>query len=110
MDEHVPSVVTAALPGHGINVLTVQDEGLLGEGDAALLDRAADLGRVVFTRDTDFLRLAQSRQRDGIDFGGVIYAHQLRVQIGQCVDELELLASVCDPEDLKNRVEYLPLK
>ena len=30
--------------------------------------------------------------------------------IGQCVQELELIAAVYDPEDIFDRVEYLPLK
>jgi len=75
-----------------------------------LLDRARQLGRVLFTRDDDFLAEATSRQHAGIPFAGVIYAHQLRVTIGQCVQDLELIAKCCDPADLANRVEHLPLR
>ena len=35
--------------------------------------------------------------------------HQLHVSIGTCVRELELIAKVAGPEDLADRVEYLPL-
>ena len=40
----------------------------------------------------------------------MIYAHQLGITIGQCIDELELMAKVVEPEDLAGQVEYLPLK
>jgi hypothetical protein len=39
----------------------------------------------------------------------VVYAHQLRVTIGVCVQDLEWIAKTANPEDLANRVEYLPL-
>jgi len=52
---------------------------------------------------------ATRRQRDGMRFAGVVYAHQLRVTIGVCVHDLELIAKTANPEELANRVEYLPL-
>jgi len=110
MDEHVPSAITNGLRDRGFDVRTVQDDGLLGANDTDLLDRATELGRVMFTRDTDFLEEANRRQRQGTESSGVVYAHQLRVPIGQCISELELLATVCDPDEMVNRVEYLPLK
>ena len=45
----------------------------------------------------------------GIPFGGVIYAHQLRVSIGRCVQDLEIIAKAGEPEDLMNGVMFLPL-
>ena len=77
--------------------------------DSQLLDRATALGRVVFTRDSDFLAHAHDRQRRGVRFAGVVFAQQLKISIGQCVIDLELIARVYDPEDIVNRVEYLPL-
>jgi hypothetical protein len=53
--------------------------------------------------------LRQIIVRERIPFAGVVYAHQLRVSIGTCVHELELIAKVADAEDLADRVEYLPL-
>jgi hypothetical protein len=61
------------------------------------------------TGDQDLLAEATGRQRGGQDFAGLIYAHQLRVTIGKCISDLELLAQVGRPEDFANRVEYLPL-
>jgi hypothetical protein len=39
----------------------------------------------------------------------VITAEQLRVTIGRCIADLELIAKIATPDDLANRVEYLPL-
>jgi predicted nuclease of predicted toxin-antitoxin system len=110
MDEHVPSTVTEGVRQRGVDVLTVQQDGRVGVADAELLDHATESGRVLFTRDTDFLKEAASRQQHGDVFAGVIYAHQLRVSIGECVENLELLAKTCEPEDFKNQLMYLPLR
>jgi predicted nuclease of predicted toxin-antitoxin system len=110
MDVHVPAVISRTLLARGVDVLTAQADGTTRLDDPALLDRAGRLGRVLFTRDEDFLNEAASRQRHGDSFTGVIYAHQLRVTIGQCVQDLEIIAKCCDPADLANRVEHLPLR
>ena len=45
------------------------------------------------------------RQR-GID---VIYARQLRITIGECIHDLELVAEATEPEELVDTVLHLPL-
>jgi hypothetical protein len=67
------------------------------------------LGRVLFSRDDDLLREATRRQRAGIAFGGVIYAHQREVSIGRCTLDLHLIAEASEPEELRDRVIFLPL-
>lgn len=93
----------------GIDVLTAQEDGSTELDDEVLLDRVTALARLIFTRDVDFLAHAWERQRTGVTFSGVAYAHQLKASIGQCVADLELIAGVYAPEDMMNRVEYLPL-
>ena len=73
------------------------------------MDRATALGRVLFTRDDDLLAEATRRQRESIPFCGVVYAHQLRVSIGQCIADLEIIAKAGEPDDLMHRVQFLPL-
>lgn len=63
----------------------------------------------LFTQDEDLLAEAKRRQEEGVSFAGVIYAHQLRITIGRCVNELELIAKASEARKLANRVEYLPL-
>ena len=110
MDVHVPGPITRALKGRGVDVLTAQEDGKAEAPDDELLDRATALGRALFTRDEDLLGEANARQQSGRPFAGVIYAHQLRVTIGRCVNDLEMIAKAGEQEDLRNRVEHLPLR
>jgi hypothetical protein len=55
------------------------------------------------------LAIAHRHQRAGHPFAGLIYGHQLDLSIGQAVRDLALIAQVYDPDDLRDRVEYLPL-
>lgn len=109
MDVHVPFAITAGLRLRGVDVLTAQEDGTTEMDDDVLLDRVTALGRIIFTRDEDFLAHASGRQRIGVTFSGVVYAHQLRASIGRCVTDLELIAKAYEPEDMIDRVEYLPL-
>src|SRR5439155_12701008 len=93
----------------GVDVITAHEDGTSELDDAALLDRASGLGRVFFTRDDDLLAEAAKRQREGIPFHGTIYAHQLRVSIGRCVQDLEIVGKAGEPEDLMNGIMFLPL-
>ena len=109
MDHHVPRAITLGLRLRGVDVLTAYEDGASELEDATLLDRANERGRVLFTRDDDLLAEAAKRQREEMPFLGVIYAHQLRVSIGRCVQDLETLAKAGEPADLLNGVIFLPL-
>ena len=77
--------------------------------DDQLLDRAMELGRVLFTRDQDLLAIAAKRLRTGKRFATVVFARQLDVSIGQCVMDLEIIAKSGDSEERLGQVIYLPL-
>ena len=109
MDHNVPRAITAGLQRRGIDVLSAYEDDAHELEDAALLDRAQALDRVLFSRDDDLLREATRRQREGISFGGVIDAHQRDVSIGRCTLDLHLIAEASEPEELRDRVIYLPL-
>lgn len=110
MDVHVRRPVTTALRVRSVDVLTAQDDGSGRWEDDVLLDRATELGRVLFTQDDDLLEEACVRQRTGKPFTGVIYAHQQNITVRRTIDDLELIAKVCEPEELENRVIFLPLR
>jgi hypothetical protein len=74
-----------------------------------VFDRAIELQRILFTQDDDFLVEVQKRQRLGLTFSGVIYAHQLAISIGRCINDLELIAQIVRLEELAGTVQYLPL-
>jgi predicted nuclease of predicted toxin-antitoxin system len=109
-DVHVRRAISVALRMRGVDLLTAQADGAAELEDPELLDRASGLGRVLFTQDEDLLTEGVRRQRIGESFAGIIYAHQLRVTIGQCINDLELIAKVYDPADIAGRIEHLPLK
>jgi hypothetical protein len=109
MDVHVRRAITLGLRLRNVDVLTAQEDGAQLLPDPQLLDRATELGRILFTLDDDLLREARQRQEQGVFFSGLLYTHQLRMTIGQTIRDLELVAKLGEPEDLSCHVEYLPL-
>ena len=109
MDVHVPAAISRALRRRGVDVLTAQEDGAARFPDPDLLDRAAEIGRIVFTRDSDFLAEGVRRQRGEIPFATIMYAHQQHVTIGRCVDDLAMLALASTPEEATGQIVYLPL-
>jgi hypothetical protein len=108
MDQHVPRAISVGLRLRGVDVLTAFDDGASDASDQMLLDRATALDRVLFSQDADLLAEAAHRHAAGIPFYGVIYAHQ-HTPVGACVRDLEIIAKVGDPEDLRQQVLFLPL-
>lgn len=108
VDVHIPKVIVTGLRLRAVDVLTAQDDGMDEAEDSQLLDRAAELGRIIFTHDADFLKEANRRSRAGEDFVGIVYAHQLNAPTGRCIDDLELIAKTCDATDLLGKVEFIP--
>ena len=109
MDHHVKAAVTIELRRRGVDVITALEDGASEFDDEALFERATLLGRVLFSQDQDLLEIAQRWSKVGREFAGLIYAHQLRISVGQAVQDLEVLAQVLDSEEMTNRVVFIPL-
>ncbi len=109
MDHNVPRSIVNGLRARGVQVVTAYEDGMSEANDSALLDRATELGCALFTRDFDLLQEAARRQQLHQNFGGVIFAHQLKVSIGGCIRDLELIAKAGNPEDIENETIFLPL-
>jgi predicted nuclease of predicted toxin-antitoxin system len=110
MDEHIPRNITDELRRREVDVLTIQEDGLAGVSDPDILDRAAELKRVVVTFDDDFLRESSRRMRQDIGFYGVIHVNPNDISIGKIIEDLEIVAKAMDPTDFTDRkIEYLPL-
>ena len=98
LDENLSPEIAKQLATHGIDAL----RGPLREGDASHLRRASDLGRVLCTRDRDFVRLhGQVKEHAGINKG------LKRHTIGDWVNYLKFVHAVSSPNDLRNNLEYL---
>ncbi len=102
LDEHVPRAVASGLRRRGVDVLTLQEAGMLGAEDEAHLVLATQQGRVIFTQDADFLRLHAT----GIEHAGIVYVPQ-HTPVGYILRGLMLIYEVLEPEDMKNRLEFL---
>ena len=102
MDVQVHRAITVGLRLRGVDVVTAQEDEAGQLSDPELLDRATALDRILFSQDDDLLSEATKRQRHGVSFAGVIYTHQLKVSIGRCIGDLELIAKASEPEDFMN--------
>src|SRR5438105_2528337 len=107
MDVHVPQAITDQLRRRGVDVLTAIEDDHATADDHELLDRAGQLGRVMFTQDIRFRALAENWQRQQRPFGGLLYGHQ-REGVGEFVKDLELIAKASEPAEWINTVEHLP--
>jgi len=62
MDVHVPRPITRGLRRRQVDVLTAQEDGTTRWKDADLLNRAAQLDRILFSQDEDLLAEAAKRR------------------------------------------------
>ena len=84
-----------------------RDSGNLGLTDEEQLAYATAQQMAIFTHDADFLHLAYGWAESGDDHWGIIYVHQDRVTIGECIHRLKEIGDLFDPEDLRNHIEFL---
>ena len=101
-DEHVPNAVARGLRARGVDVRTTAEAGMLGASDEDQLAWAKSEGRVMFSQDRDFLRLAAAVT----DHAGVAYASRA-TPIGAIINGLMLVHGVLEPAEMVGRVEYL---
>ena len=103
LDENVPIAVATQLKRRGIEAVTVRDLGLLGDSDINHLHRAAEMGYVLCTHDVDYVELAAS----GVEHSGIVFGQQHRHSIGDWVRFLELVHAAYEPDEMRNRIEYV---
>ena len=102
MDVHVREAVTLELRRRGVDVLMAKEDNANKFEDAMLLDRAMELGRVLFTQDEDFLKLHAS----GVEHAGIAYTPQ-GAAIGDIIRGLMLIQQVLNAEEMRGHIEYL---
>jgi predicted nuclease of predicted toxin-antitoxin system len=106
-DESVPVAIAAGLQWRSVAALSARDTDNLGLSDEEQLAYATAHQLVLFTHDTDFLQLARQQARSPEGHGGVIYVHQDKFTIGECIRRLKELAELFELEDFRNHVEFL---
>ena len=101
-DENISRAVINGLRRIGIDVVSAPDAGMLSKSDDEHLELAAELGRILFTHDEDFLRLDSQR----IPHSGIAYTRQSS-SISRIINGLVRIHETRTPEDMAGRVEYI---
>ena len=92
-----------------LDIVRVQDVGLMQTPDPDILEWAASQGRVLLSHDVSTVPpAAYQRVGDGKPMPGVSIVPD-RMAIGQAIDELLLLSLEVDPGEWKDQVLFLPL-
>lgn len=60
-----------------------------------------------FTYDDDLLRIAHQWSQQGKTHWGIIYVHEQKLSVGECIRRLASYDLLTDPEKMKNRIEFL---
>jgi hypothetical protein len=93
-----------------VDIVRVQDAGLSAADDAAILEWAAQSGRVLLTHDVATMtRYAYDRVREGRPMPGVFEVGR-HVPIGVAIEEILLLAECSLDGEWEGQVRYLPLR
>lgn len=103
LDEHVDVAIAHGLRLRGIDVTTTADAGLVRAPDDSHLEYGKREGRVIFTNDSDFLRLAST----DIEHSGIAYCARTARSTWFIVRYLCLMHDCMAWEEMRGRVEYL---
>ena len=103
LDENISQAIASGLRRRGIDVTTTPEQNLIGKLDQEQLSFAASQKRIIFTQDTNFLRL----QHQGFSHYGIAYCPQKSKFIGEIIQGLMLIWQVLEVEDMIDQLEYL---
>jgi predicted nuclease of predicted toxin-antitoxin system len=103
LDENVRNAIAQGLRRRGIDLTTTPEQSLIGVSDKAQLEFAVSQSRVIFTQDTDFLRMNQTNT----DHFGIVYCSQGNKSIGEIIRGLILIWELLEPNDMLGKVEFL---
>jgi len=106
-NESVDVAIAEGLKRRGVDAFSARDAGNLGLTDEEQLIHASKEKVTIFTHDTDFLKISTRWMDEGRTHQGIIYCHQKRYSIGECVRKLRKLTAVLASEDMVNHIEFL---
>lgn len=107
-DHHILRALVRRVPA--LDFRTVQEAGLAGADDPAVLEWAASEGRVLLTHDVKTVtKFAYERVERGESMPGVIEVPS-RASVSDVLDDLELLVVCAAEDDLRDRVRFVPLR
>lgn len=103
LDESVSNAIALGLRRRGIDVTTTSEIGLIGASDQEQIDFALSNNRIIITHDDDFVIL----HHQGINHAGITYCDQSRRSIGEILSTLIIIWEALEPENMKNKLEFL---
>ena len=111
IDENVDHRILRGLKSRllQLNYLLVGQIGMSGFSDLELLSWAAQEGRVIVTHDRKtMIPYAEHCVRRGEPMAGVIFIPR-KMKIGRAISDLEIIVECLSQNDLRGRIERLPL-
>lgn len=106
-DESVGLAIPKGLRRRGVEVWSSHEVGNQGLTDEEQFIYAIEHQAAIFTHDDDFLSLASSYIAEDKTHYGVIYAHPLRVTIGDCIRGIKIIVDIMTPEEMMNQIKFL---
>jgi predicted nuclease of predicted toxin-antitoxin system len=85
-----------------VNAFSAKDLGKLGQTDEEQLKTTIQNQAVIFTHDVDFIKIALHKNHPGI-----IYIHQQKITIGECVKRLKIITETKTPQEMRNQIIFL---
>ena len=85
-----------------MNIFSAKDLSKLGLTDEEQIKTVIQNQAVIFTNDADFIKIAINKSHPGI-----IYFHQQKLTIGECIKKLKLIAETKTPREMVNQIVFL---
>lgn len=93
-----------------LDIVRVQDGGLMGRADPAVLAWAASERRVLLTHDASTMSThAYSRMESGMPMPGVFEVGQ-EIPLREAIEDLVLIATCSLEDEYEGQVRYLPIR
>jgi len=93
-----------------LDIVRVQDIGLMGVDDPTILEWAAKEGRIIFTHDVQtMVGFAYERIAAGNLMPG-LFEVKRGLAVGSVIEEILLILECSLPDEWANQVRYLPLQ
>ncbi len=93
-----------------VDIVRVQDVGLIEADDPSVLEWAAIQGRVVLTHDVSTMtNFAYDRMEAGLEMPGLFEVSR-RVAVGLAIEEILLIAECSLEGEWEGQVRFLPLR
>lgn len=92
-----------------LEIVRVQDAGLAGADDPAVLDWAARERRILFTHDVSTMtHFAYQRAQAGLSMPGLFEVSR-GIPIARAIEDILLIAECSTGDEWQGQVRYLPL-